>query len=594
MKERNIPAIDGVTYIAESVIGQGGAGEVLKVKSSVDDKFYALKRIVKRSGAASRNERFRNEIDYGMSARNDHVIRIHGQSEDEDYFFYIMDLYSKNLRDIIAEELDYEVLLDYLSQLCDGLAYVHAQGVVHRDIKPENILVDDVNRRLVIADFGIAHFKDSALTRRSDILANRNYQAPEQMARADAGDIGMPADIFALGLIVTEIFTKQNARGAQHLRVGDVYPFLSDLDPLVEKMTLQDETQRVTIQAVRDSLRLIRRQVISNIEEIVDEMQLIGSVGDPEQIPDVEKILRRAGTDLLSAKYIFERTTDDQLKRYNVNYHCEISYQVSEELYNICVHSELYSMCKAKFEYEANGLWRESDMDLVLSAQKDQLLNELKAIQHRYPLAQNSIWDSLPRLALHYFRFCKEYHCEELLADIKRILSTVGRTERSLHYHLVGVPILWIVKSLRSYLDTDYFKLSPDNLLWIEIERHIRVHWEETAYNDPSRKTVGATLFTDPLDTENNALTLRAFQTRWEVSLWQRGDGKYWVHFPREEYLRFSREARAAATPHSTFEADLNDLLRPEAEYDDLVTLVWDPGFHIYSTLAKVIRLREI
>lgn len=138
---------------------------------------------------------------------------------------------------------------------------MHEQDIVHRDIKPENILVDGENRRLVLADFGIAHFKDSSLTQKRDLLANRNYQAPERMAKKDARGIGKPADVFAIGLIIIEAFTKQNSRCAQHRRVGDIHPFLSNLDLLVERMMLQDKTQRITVQAARDSLNLIRKQV---------------------------------------------------------------------------------------------------------------------------------------------------------------------------------------------------------------------------------------------------------------------------------------------------------------------------------------------
>ena len=325
VKKRAIPKIDGVSYVFESVIGEGGTAEVWGVRSSLADQAFALKRIAKGVGSSARDERFRNEIRFGLSASNDHVVRIHSQFEDENYFYYTMDLYSMSLRKIIEEEFDYEVLLDYLSQLCNGLAYVHSKGIVHRDIKPENILVDRANRRLVLADFGIAHFKDSTLTKRGEILANRNYQAPEQMAKKDPGGIGQPADVFALGLLITEMFTKQNSRGARHRRVGDVHPFLSDLDLLVERMMLQDATQRIRIEAVRDMLNLIRRQVHSRIEELVDDLRRIDApTGGHTR--ETEQVLERAGKDVLSAKYIFERATDAELLRYNSNYHCEISY----------------------------------------------------------------------------------------------------------------------------------------------------------------------------------------------------------------------------------------------------------------------------
>lgn len=593
MKAQNIPDIGGVSYKVESKLDQGGAAFVFKVRSLLDDKVYALKRIEK--AGASRNERFRNEIKFGIEARNDHVVKIHAKCEDDDYFYYIMDLYSTNLRKVIAEESDYLVLLDYLSQLCDGLAYVHDQGIVHRDIKPENILVDSENRRLVLADFGIAHFKDSALTQKGDLLVNRNYLAPEQMVKNNAKDVGKPADIFALGLIITEVFTKQNSRGARHQRVGDIYPFLSNLDLLVERMMLQDATQRITIQATRDSLNLIRKQVGSRIEEIVDELRQ-SDAPNGENSPEANRILQRAGIDVLSAKYIFERATDEELARYNLNYHCEISYRVSAELYNGCVHSKLYSICKAKFETESRGGWSQSNLDLVVSPLKAQLQREFEAIQRQYPLASNSIWDGLPLMAANYFRFCRDYHCKEILETARRELSiTPHAGDGSLHNNLVDAPIIWIANSVRWYLKANLFEMSPQNLQRIEFERQVNVDWEGTDLENSYRKTRGGDLYNQSDEAEIIVPILEEFKNKWDASYAKQGDGRYSIHFrSRYEYERFRKLALAVAASDDVFEGDVLDLLRTEDDYEDLVALIWEPTFDIRNTLAKVLRLRKI
>ena len=98
-------------------------------------------------------------------------------------------------------------------QLADGLAYVHAQGMVHRDVKPENILLgidrsdDDHTVRARLSDFGIVRLLGTErLTSVNFTLGTASYLAPEQ-ARGSAVD--PPADIYSLGLVLLEALTGQ-------------------------------------------------------------------------------------------------------------------------------------------------------------------------------------------------------------------------------------------------------------------------------------------------------------------------------------------------------------------------------------------------
>lgn len=418
MPKRQPFLIDAVEYDPVSALGQGGSAVVWKARRKPDGKVFAVKRIEKdaKEGSA-RNERFKREIEYGRTTRHPNVVRIHASSEDEKFFFYVMDFFPMTLRGVIDHESDPYVLLDYTRQLCEAVAHVHGDGIVHRDVKPENVLVDSDARRLVLADFGIAHFKESALTKRDELLVNRNYLAPEQMLK-DAHGVGKPADIFALGLIITEMFTGQNPRGRRHALIRDHYPFLADLDPIVEQMMLQDETQRLRIDIVRGLLGAMFQRFESSIKTNADELRPTKTPPDVSS-DQAKRTLDRAVLDTLSAKHVFERVADEDLGRYNPNYHCEISYKASAELFNTCAQAVVYSLCRAKFDYEGAGRWDEHDDSLVSSADKPRLLRELDTILSDFPLSQRSLWEGLPRQSAHLFRFCKDYHCEELLTSIR-------------------------------------------------------------------------------------------------------------------------------------------------------------------------------
>jgi serine/threonine protein kinase len=53
-------------------------------------------------------------------------------------------------------------VMQFASELCQGIAYCHREGVMHRDLKPENLLIDS-RGTLKIGDFGMAEqFKRGA------------------------------------------------------------------------------------------------------------------------------------------------------------------------------------------------------------------------------------------------------------------------------------------------------------------------------------------------------------------------------------------------------------------------------------------------
>lgn len=97
----------------------------------------------------------------------------------------------------------------FTSQILDGLAYLHREGIWHRDLKGDNILVD-AKGVCKISDFGISKQMDDAY----DSFGNGTmmkgsvfWMAPELISRQGQGRYSGKVDIWSLGCVVLEMWT---------------------------------------------------------------------------------------------------------------------------------------------------------------------------------------------------------------------------------------------------------------------------------------------------------------------------------------------------------------------------------------------------
>ena len=82
--------------------------------------------------------------------------------------------------------------------LAEGIAAIHAAGVVHRDLKPSNVLLAEDGPRVI--DFGISRAAEtSSLTEAGLVIGSAGFMSPEQ---ATGHRVGPPSDIFSLGSVL--------------------------------------------------------------------------------------------------------------------------------------------------------------------------------------------------------------------------------------------------------------------------------------------------------------------------------------------------------------------------------------------------------
>lgn len=79
-----------------------------------------------------------------------------GDFEDTESIWHAMPLAVASLADEIAGmQNDTGTVADLARQLCAGVGYVHARGILHRDLKPGDIL-RGLDGNWQVADFGLA------------------------------------------------------------------------------------------------------------------------------------------------------------------------------------------------------------------------------------------------------------------------------------------------------------------------------------------------------------------------------------------------------------------------------------------------------
>lgn len=565
--------INDKSYKLIEHISDGGNGSVWKVE--FDNGFYAVKFLNEEN--AEKKERFSKEIEFCVNNEHSNLVKIYDTGIFDDKLFYIMPLYEKTLRDIIKSKLSYFEYMDFILQICEGLKFIHDKNVIHRDIKPENILINKGD--LVLADLGIAHFEDSYQTKQNDLLANRNYAAPEQKNKGYSREVTKAADIYSLGCIINEIFTNENPLGTNFKIVSDIYPWLWKFDYLIERCMNQKPIERPTIEEIILELKLLKGETEELLEDISIYITSCKKYLEFEFSEEdllngrIDRIIDRASFDVMTAKYLFENLESNKLEKYNHNYNCDIHYCIDEWMKRNYFDRLLYKICSKKFNYESNvyktGNYYES---LKLENTDDrQIYEEFKTIMLEHGINNGEI--------LKLFSSCCDYHCREIIRSANDLVKIVDSLD--------DAPILYIVIKLKKCFDN---KLIEEHD--IRIEEHILINWDLTVLNFENTDVyVDMSLKLNEVDDEESSI-LEKLNRRWNIS-YSKDKDKYIVRFlDKDSYNDFKKHSLELAKPYYIFEGDVLDLIKINRSYDGIIELYPLDDFEVKNVLAKILGLR--
>ena len=214
-------------YVIVRLLGKGGMSEVYEVENPRLGSRHALKLFTYKKDDPGVEDRFM--VEGRLLARLNHprIVKVSdfGTDEASGKPYFVMDLVLNEhgemqlLSDVEPGTVDEETVGRWYDDLREGLAYIHANGVIHRDLKLQNVLIGP-DGHAVITDFGISKIFDAkgdgvqivdtvkTLVKvregRSLVMGSLGYMAPE----LEMGVTASPqSDYYALGVIIYRLLT---------------------------------------------------------------------------------------------------------------------------------------------------------------------------------------------------------------------------------------------------------------------------------------------------------------------------------------------------------------------------------------------------
>jgi serine/threonine-protein kinase len=245
-----------------------------------------------------RLERLFGEVRMARQVSHPAVCRVWDIGEADGQHFLSMEFVDgENLSSLLRRigRLPADKALEIAKQVSAGLAAAHEKGVLHRDLKPANVMLDGQGK-VRITDFGLAGLAEG-LTDEDVRSGTPSFMSPEQLL---GREVTVRSDIYALGLLLYELFTGRRAFTGKklaeltrkHRDEPPVEPSLivPDLAPAVERTILaclEKDPRRRPPSALAVAAMLVGQDPLEAAIEAgaTPSPELVAAAGEAERLP---------------------------------------------------------------------------------------------------------------------------------------------------------------------------------------------------------------------------------------------------------------------------------------------------------------------
>ncbi|KAJ1326312.1 cell division control protein CDC15 [Microdochium nivale] len=191
-------------YRLGECIGKGAFGSVYKAIHWGTGEAVAVKQIKMVNLPKSELRMIEAEIDLLKNLNHDNIVKYIGFVKTADCLNIILEYCENGSLHSICKaygKFPENLVGVYMTQVLQGLHYLHDQGVIHRDIKGANILTTK-DGKVKLADFGVSTSTLAGPDKEAQVVGTPYWMAPEIIELSGA----TPAsDIWSLGCTVIEL-----------------------------------------------------------------------------------------------------------------------------------------------------------------------------------------------------------------------------------------------------------------------------------------------------------------------------------------------------------------------------------------------------
>lgn len=205
--DQNIPFMQH--YRIENEVGRGGFMTVYRAIDLRNGQTVALKVLTVPPDSQEHylRQKMRNWLHRGLTLSHPHCVRLLGGDANSNPAYLVEEFISgKRLSDVMSQLTDLELRVRVIGEICDGLYFLHCNGIIHRDLSPNNVMFDEQGSCKLI-DFGLARYiGHPTVTQHGILIGNPIYLSPEH-AKRDPSLLCLQSDLYSLGVIAFHLFT---------------------------------------------------------------------------------------------------------------------------------------------------------------------------------------------------------------------------------------------------------------------------------------------------------------------------------------------------------------------------------------------------